>query len=107
MLLTIFHPKGWNFRSLLWIGNTGAAWPSSARDVNRTLKWHNERNPFRLLYVSAETAVFNTEEGEDDVRSAWPLCPGLHTCYNAVVQWVAKPRGGANPIKPSSVRIEV
>ena len=18
----------------------------------------------------------------DDVKSAWPLCPGLHTCYN-------------------------
>ena len=22
------------------------------------------------------------EEGEDDVKSAWPLCPGPHTCYN-------------------------
>ena len=23
----------------------------------------------------------NEEEG-DDVKSSWPLCPGLHTCYN-------------------------
>ncbi len=23
-----------------------------------------------------------TEEGGDDVKSSWPLCPGLHTCYN-------------------------
>ena len=22
------------------------------------------------------------EEGGDDVKSAWPLCPGLHTSYN-------------------------
>ena len=24
------------------------------------------------------------EEGGDDVKSSWPLCPGLHTCYNGV-----------------------
>lgn len=24
----------------------------------------------------------NREEGVDDVKSPWPLCPGLHTCYN-------------------------
>ena len=23
------------------------------------------------------------EEGGDDVKSSWPLCPGLHTSYNA------------------------
>ena len=26
---------------------------------------------------------FNEEEGGDDVKSVWPLRPGLHTCYNA------------------------
>lgn len=31
---------------------------------------------------SNETAWVNQEEGEDDVKSAWPLCLGLHTCYN-------------------------
>ncbi len=28
------------------------------------------------------TARVNREEGGDDVKSSWPLCPGLHTCYN-------------------------
>ena len=32
---------------------------------------------------SKETARDKREEGGDDVKSAWPLCPGLHTCYNA------------------------
>ena len=36
------------------------------------LKWINERNPRRLLYVSGETAMVDMEEGEDDVKSAWP-----------------------------------
>ncbi len=26
---------------------------------------------------------FNEEEGGDDVKSGWPLRPGLHTYYNA------------------------
>ena len=29
------------------------------------------------------TAPDNGEEGGDEVKSAWPLCPGRHTCYNA------------------------
>ncbi len=29
-----------------------------------------------------ETAGDELEEGGDDVKSSWPLCPGLHTCYN-------------------------
>ena len=32
---------------------------------------------------SKETARDKREEGGDDVKSVWPLCPGLHTCYNA------------------------
>ena len=35
-----------------------------------------------MLYFSCETARFTREEGEDDVKSAWPLCPGQHRCYN-------------------------
>src|ERR1700719_758528 len=31
---------------------------------------------------SKETADVKSEEGGDDVKSSWPLCPGLHTCYN-------------------------
>ena len=29
-----------------------------------------------------ETAIARCEEGGDDVKSARPLRPGLHTCYN-------------------------
>ena len=32
---------------------------------------------------SRETARDKREEGGDDVKSVRPLCPGLHTCYNA------------------------
>ncbi len=31
---------------------------------------------------SNETAWVTSEEGGDDVKSARPLRPGLHTCYN-------------------------
>ena len=31
---------------------------------------------------SNQTARDKREEGGDDVKSVWPLCPGLHTCYN-------------------------
>ncbi|GKB36229.1 hypothetical protein Tco_0881171 [Tanacetum coccineum] len=40
--------------------DTGGAWLSSAR----------------------ATAGDKPEEGEDDVKSSCPLCPGRHTCYN-------------------------
>ncbi|KAF5301923.1 hypothetical protein FQR65_LT19175 [Abscondita terminalis] len=31
---------------------------------------------------SKQTACASSEEGGDDVKSSWPLRPGLHTCYN-------------------------
>ncbi len=34
------------------------------------------------LGYSRETAGDKPEEGGDDVKSSWPLCLGLHTCYN-------------------------
>jgi hypothetical protein len=51
------------------------------------VKSRNERNPYPLLPSgkaghSEETAGDELEEGGDDVKSSWPLCPGLHTCYN-------------------------
>ncbi len=66
---------------------TGAAWLSSARAVKCWVKSRNERNPYHLLPASKvgdsdETAGDKPEEGGDDVKSSWPLCPGLHTCYN-------------------------
>src|SRR5215216_859912 len=66
---------------------TGGAWLSSARVVRCWVKSRNERNPRSMLPAgyagdSWETAGVNSEEGGDDVKSSWPLCPGLHTCYN-------------------------
>ena len=61
---------------------TGAAWLSSARVVRCWVKSRNERNPYCQLQVSGETAGIKPEEGGDDVKSAWPLYPGLHTRYN-------------------------
>ncbi len=37
-----------------------------------------------LVGDSKDTAPVNGEEGGDDVKSSWPLCPGLHTCYNGL-----------------------
>jgi hypothetical protein len=66
---------------------TGAAWLSSARVVRCWVKSRNERNPHPVLPAdhagdSQETARDKREEGGDDVKSARPLRPGLHTCYN-------------------------
>ena len=52
------------------------------------VKSRNERNPCDLLPSgnaghSNQTASINEEEGGDDVKSVWPLRPGLHTYYNA------------------------
>ena len=51
------------------------------------VKSRNERNPYHQLLTrngedSGGTADDKSEEGGDDVKSSWPLCPGLHTCYN-------------------------
>src|SRR5260370_22935804 len=67
--------------------STGAAWLASARVVRWRVKSLNERNPCLQLPAghagdSGGTAGVKPEEGGDDVKSSWPLCPGLHTCYN-------------------------
>ncbi len=69
------------------VAGAGAAWLSSARVVRCWVKSRNERNPYPLLPsgnagYSWETACDKQEEGGDDVKSSWPLCPGQHTCYN-------------------------
>ena len=79
----------------------GAAWLSSARAVRCRLKCHNERNPFRQLPSgnagdSGGTAAARCEEGGDDVKSARPLRPGLHTCYNGGYR--GPPSGDGAPI---------
>ena len=73
--LSVLTPRGLNV-------NTGGAWLSSARVVRCCVKSRNERNPRALFNSSKQTAGEKSEEGEDDVKSACPLRPGLHTCYN-------------------------
>src|SRR5699024_9645028 len=65
---------------------TGIAWLSSARVVRCWVKSRNERNPCDQLLTGKDedydkTARDNSEEGGDDVKSACPLLPVLHTCY--------------------------
>ena len=77
----------WKHGILFGDGYRGAAWLSSARVVRCWVKSRNERNPCPLLLPghaghSEGTAGDKPEEGGDDVKSSWPLCPGLHTCYN-------------------------
>ena len=98
----------------------GAAWLSSARAVRCRIKFLNERNPcVQLLTVKAEdsarTAGASREEGGDDVKSARPLRPGRHTCYNG--RHSGKPCGDTarNPktalssdrsLQPDSVKLD-
>jgi hypothetical protein len=49
--------------------------------------------------VSSETAGDKPEEGGDDVKSAWPLYPGLHTRYNG--RYNGLPSREAEPIPQS------
>ncbi len=63
---------------------------SSCREI--WVKSRNERNPcFQLpasnVGDSGGTAGDKPEEGGDDVKSLWPLRPGLHTCYNGRYSW--------------------
>ncbi len=73
------------------------------------VKSRNERNPYPLLPAVRrelkETASDKLEEGGDDVKSSWPLRPGLH-----VLQWriqEATSREQADLIKCVVVRIGV
>jgi hypothetical protein len=84
---------------------TGAAWPSSARVVRCWVKSRNERNPYRMLYFSCETARANREEGGDEVRSAWPLRLGPHTSYNGRYNAPRSREVELIAPKPVSVRI--
>jgi hypothetical protein len=90
----------------------GAAWLSSARVVRCWVKSRNERNPRVQLPAgkagdSEQTAAVRCEEGGDDVKSSWPLCPGLHTCYNGRDRGQLPREADANLSNPIPVRIGV
>ncbi len=38
--------------------------------------------PSCVIFVTGNCPAFGGEEGGADVKSAWSLYPGLHTCYN-------------------------
>ena len=83
----------------------GAAWLSSARVVRCWVKSRNERNPYHLVASGSAghsngTADVKSEEGGDDVKSSWPLCPGLHTCYNG--EYKGLPSSDTEPIPQNS-----
>ena len=62
--------------------------------------------PIASYKCLAKLPAFKPEEGGDDVKSAWLLRLGRHTCYNGLEQRDAKSQDGANPINisPSSDR---
>lgn len=67
----------------------------------------NERNPYHVLDLSHGTAGLKPEEGGDDVKSAWPLRPGLHSCYNGTDNGLLSREAEPIPPKCASVRIVV
>ena len=69
-----------------------------------------------MLHVSYGTAGIKPEEGGDDVKSAWPLCPGLHTRYNGRYNGLLSrkvepiPKTGLSSdrrLKPACVKLEL
>jgi hypothetical protein len=69
------------------------------------VKSRNERNPYPQLPArqggdSEGTARASGEEGGDDVKSSWPLRPGLHTCYNGAHS--VSQAGNGEPITKSA-----
>uniref|UniRef100_A0A7N0UFB6 Receptor-like serine/threonine-protein kinase n=1 Tax=Kalanchoe fedtschenkoi TaxID=63787 RepID=A0A7N0UFB6_KALFE len=48
---------------------------------NCVIRQSSGRGELALVWES-NTAGDKPEEGEDDVKSSCPLCPGRHTCYN-------------------------
>src|SRR5690606_35126302 len=91
--------------------NTGAAWLSSARVVRCWVKSRNERHPCAWLPArnggnSNESAGDKPEEGGDDVKSSWPLRPGLHTYYNGGDRGLQTREGKPIPEPPSQSGLE-
>lgn len=87
---------------------TGAAWLSSVRSVRSALKWDNERNPHRMLYVSYETALRfgGRKEGQTSSQHG----PYTLGCTHVTMGWtegLASRRRQANPLKHLSVGIGV
>ena len=69
-----------------------------------------------MLQVSYGTTGIKPEEGGDEVKSAWPLYPGLHTRYNGRYNGSLSrevepiPKAGLSSdrrLKPACVKLEL
>src|SRR3990172_6513449 len=78
---------------------TGVAWLSSARVVGWSLQWGNERNPCRMLNIHTGLPDLISGGSGDDVKSAWPLYPGRHTCYNGADNGLPSRKAELIPVK--------
>ena len=94
----------------------GAARLSSARVVRCSVKSGNERNPYFVLLCherppSSVSIKFSAKRAGRKAgmtsNQRGPLTPWATHVLQWLVQREAKPRGGANPKKPVSVRIGV
>jgi len=79
--------------------SAGAAWLPSARVLRCSLQWGNERNPRPVLQVSRGTAPTSGRKAGMTSNQHGPLMPWATLMLQWSAQWVAKPQGGANPIK--------
>jgi len=86
--------------------STGVAWLSSARAVGCSLQWGNERNPCPVLDIYRRLFSLSGMGSGDDVKSAWPLCPGRHTCYNGADNGLPSRKAELIPSNGFSVGIE-
>ena len=73
------HKDGW----------TGDAWLSSVRGLSCSLKWGNERNPRRVLYVSHETVRLARKEARMTPSQHVPLTPWATRMIQSPLQRVA------------------
>ena len=61
--------------------------------------------PLSLVIRVQRDCSYKGEEGGDDVKSARPLHPGLHTRYNGRYNGLPTREGELIPAKPVSVQI--
>ena len=78
---------------------------SSCRGVFPSVGQRAQPLPYVKLFIR-DSPSNSREEGGDDVKSARPLCPGLHTCYNEADKGLPKSNLELIPSNGFSVGIE-
>ena len=105
-MLPFSHPEMGDDLLEIRDGNTGVAWLSSARAVGCSLQWGNERNPCHMLNIHMGLSRLVRGGSGDDVKSAWPLYPGRHTCFNGADNGLPSRKAELIPSNGFSVGIE-